>query len=60
MQKPEQTTQYAVLTQAVYNDLASKFPIMVNRETTDIMAGYNLGVQAVLQKLREGYVIGKG
>jgi hypothetical protein len=59
MQKPEQTTQYAVLTQAVYEHLSKQFPILVNRETTDIMAGYNLGVQAVLQKLREGYVIGK-
>jgi len=50
-------TEYAILTQAVYQNLAKQFPILVNRETTEIMSGYQLGVQAVLQKLREGFVI---
>jgi hypothetical protein len=57
--KSKQVTQYGVLTQAVYASLAANFPIVVNRETTDIQAGYHLGVQAVLQKLREGFVIGQ-
>lgn len=32
---------------------------LVNSTTTELMAGYALGVQAVLQKLREGYVISR-
>ncbi|KWI10922.1 hypothetical protein BGV51_28185 [Burkholderia ubonensis] len=32
---------------------------LVNSTTTDLMAGYALGVQAVLQKLREGYVVSR-
>jgi hypothetical protein len=51
------TVTYAILTNEVYQKLASSFPILVNRETTEIMSGYQLGVQAVLQKLREGFVI---
>lgn len=32
-------------------------PPYVSPATTDIMAGYMLGVQAVLQKLRNGYAV---
>ncbi|NUX98775.1 hypothetical protein [Paraburkholderia youngii] len=32
---------------------------LVNSTTTELMAGYALGVQAVLQKLREGYTVGR-
>lgn len=41
-----------------YRELARKFPTpFVNNETTAHQAGYQLGVQAVLQALREGFVI---
>ncbi|HDR9131359.1 MULTISPECIES: hypothetical protein [Burkholderia cepacia complex] len=30
---------------------------IVNSTTTELMAGYALGVQTVLQKLREGYAV---
>jgi len=47
------------LSDEVYDNLVSNFPnILVTKETTDIQAGYMLGVQAVLAKLREGFVIG--
>jgi hypothetical protein len=32
-------------------------PPVVTNQTTDLMAGYQLGVQEVLKKLRSGYVI---
>lgn len=32
-------------------------PPVVTNQTTDLMAGYQLGVQEVLKKLRTGYVI---
>jgi hypothetical protein len=51
--------QLAILTTPVYESLSRQFPILVNRETTDIMAGMQLGIQLVLQKLREGFVIDK-
>jgi TolB-like protein len=35
-------------------------PPVVTSQTTDLLAGYQLGVQAVLQKLRAGYVIDRG
>lgn len=56
--KPQIQT-YTRLTREVYEDLEKKVGrVMVNRETTDLQAGYQLGVQAVLQMLREGYVVG--
>jgi hypothetical protein len=60
MTKPQTTTtNYARLTPNVYADLERKVGmILVNRETTEHMAGYQLGVQAVLKLLREGYVVG--
>jgi len=35
-------------------------PPSVTNNTSDLMAGYQLGVQAVLKALREGYTIGEG
>lgn len=44
-------------TEAVYADFAKSFRIPTpNAQTTPIEVGYALGVQAVLQKLREGWV----
>lgn len=49
----------ARLSQGVYEDLERKIgQILVNRETTELMAGQQLGIQLVLRLLREGYVIG--
>lgn len=54
------TKQYARLTKEVYEDLERKLPApTVQRDTTDLQAGFQLGVQHVLKMLREGYVIGK-
>lgn len=48
----------ARLSQNVYEDLERKIgQILVNRETTELMAGKQLGIQLVLRLLREGYVI---
>jgi len=33
-------------------------PPAVTNATTELMAGYQLGVQAVLKALREGYTVG--
>lgn len=44
---------------AVYQQIAASFgPPTVTDKTTDIQAGYQLGVQAVLAVLRHGFVIG--
>lgn len=56
-QQTKPVIQLAILTTPVYEALSKQFPLVVNRETTDITAGYQLGIQAVLQKLREGFVI---
>jgi len=40
--------------------LARRLPRpVVSAETTDLQAGYQLGVQYVLELLREGWVIGE-
>ena len=40
-----------------YNKLESLLPgPVVGRDTTELQVAYNLGVQAVLKLLREGYV----
>ena len=42
-----------------YEILVKTVPgISVGKDTTDLQAGTRLGVQLVLQKLREGFVIG--
>ena len=52
------TVEYARLTQHVYDELERKVgSVVVNQVTTDLQAGYMLGVQAVLKELRNGYVV---
>jgi len=44
----------------VYRELErSLTPPVVTDATSELMAGFKLGVQTVLQKLREGYVVAK-
>ena len=51
--------QLARLDHETYRALAAGFPaVHVSTTTTDLQAGFQLGVQAVLEKLREGFVIG--
>ena len=55
-----ETKYIARLTKEVYEDLERKLPApIVQRDTTDLQAGFQLGIQNVLKLLREGYVIGK-
>jgi hypothetical protein len=55
---PENTITINRLTKEVYDAFSKQFrPIVPNSQTTQIEAGYALGVQAVLQKLREGLVM---
>lgn len=57
---PTNTTLTVVrLEQAVYDDLCKQLPrLVVTSATTAHEAGYQLGIQLVLQKLRDGYVSG--
>ena len=50
------------LTPAVYRDLESKLlhTIPVTKETTEIQAGYMLGIQTVLKVLRDGFTVSEG
>lgn len=43
----------------VYRDLERKVlsDIYISKETTDIQAGYMLGIQKVLKELRDGFTI---
>lgn len=51
------TQEVIVLNAAQYKALEDKLVgPCVNNNTTDLQAGYMLGVQAVLKLLREGYV----
>lgn len=44
----------------VYAELEAKVPPPnVTTATTELMAGYQLGVQVVLRLLREGYVVSR-
>ena len=53
------TTEKQRLAPEAYAALCKTLPgIAVNNETGTLQAGYQLGVQAVLQKLREGFVVG--
>lgn len=46
------------LTQEVYKHLESQMPVpFVNQQTTDVQAGFALGIQYVLKQLREGFVV---
>lgn len=55
MSKQETVVQVFKLDRDAYEKLESIFsrPYVTN-DTTDIQAGYQLGVQAVLNKIREG------
>jgi hypothetical protein len=59
METQAKTITMARLTPEVYADLERTVGhILVNRETTELMAGQQLGIQYVLRLLREGYVVG--
>lgn len=59
METQVKTITMARLTPEVYADLERTVgSILVNRETTELMAGQQLGIQYVLRLLREGYVVG--
>lgn len=46
------------LTQEVYKHLEGQMPApFVNQQTTDVQAGFALGIQYVLKQLREGFVV---
>jgi len=52
------TIEYARLPQHIYEELERKVGgVVVNQVTTDLQAGYMLGVQAVLKELRNGFVV---
>lgn len=60
-----QVTEYARLPQHVYAALERECAtIAVTQVTTELQAGFQLGVQDVLKRLRNGYVVpsppGKG
>ena len=47
------------LTPDVYDELVRKLiPLHVDNNTTELQAGYQLGIQKVLTLLRDGYTIG--
>lgn len=51
-------TEYARLPQHVYDELERKVgTVVVNQVTTDLQAGFMLGVQSVLKELRNGFVV---
>lgn len=48
------------LSEEAYGQLTKGMPgIAVTNETTERQMGFQLGIQYVLQKLREGFVIGR-
>lgn len=57
---PTDTKTTYRLSPETYNALAKQCPSPgVGPATTELQAGFQLGVQYVLQKLREGYVAGE-
>lgn len=51
---------FARMDNDAYLQLTKNMPgIAVTNETTERQMGFQLGIQFVLQKLREGYVIGR-
>lgn len=62
---PEKQVQAEVryitrLNPAIYDQLVSRLPApLVNERTTELQAGYQLGVQAVLAILRQDLTIGE-
>lgn len=56
---PTETQIIARMDYDTYSKLAASLPRpTVTDKTTDIQAGFQLGVAAVLERLREGFVIG--
>jgi len=52
-------TETVRLTPEQYRQLEGQLvPPAVTNSTSDLMAGYQLGIQAVLKLLREGYTFG--
>lgn len=59
MSQEQTKVTVVVLQQDVYKLLESRVSRgTVNQQTTDLMAGYQLGVEAVLRELRNGLVTG--
>lgn len=57
---PQETKQVQRLTADAYKQLVAQVPgIAVTNETSPMQAGYQLGVQRVLELLRKGFVIGE-
>ena len=53
----EEVKEVVRLDPVQYNNLSNLLPgPVVGRDTTELQVAYNLGVQAVLKLLREGYV----
>jgi hypothetical protein len=56
---PEQVKEVHRLSSEAYAQLTKLVPtIAVTNDTATLQAGYQLGIQLVLQKLREGFVVG--
>lgn len=57
--KPENQITHR-LSEEAYGHLTKGMPgIAVTNETTERQMGFQLGIQYVLQKLREGFVVGR-
>ena len=57
--KATQPVEKHRLSAEAYEQLAKQCPsIAVTNETATLQAGYQLGIQLVLGKLREGFVVG--
>jgi hypothetical protein len=55
----KQAQQLAVLSLDQYKRLEAELsPPVVSQQTTELMAGQLIGIQLVLKKLRDGFVIG--
>lgn len=55
--KPKEVVTHR-LTQDVYKALEAGLPVpFVNQHTSDLQAGFALGIQFVLKQLREGFVV---
>lgn len=58
MPQEPQVTEVVILNKDIYKKLEEQLPAPApSGTTTDIQAGYLLGVQYVLKKLREGFMI---
>ena len=56
--KPPKEEYIVRLSPDVYKQLEDGLPSpVVSQTTTEIQAGFNLGIQFVLKKLRDGYTI---